>query len=524
MKRKLAILTALSLCMGLAAIPAAAEETADGASEITISLGTETCNGDFDPTQRTNRAYSFFYSTLMTYDQNLELVYDLATDYSVSEDLTEYTFTLRDDVKFSNGDPLTSADVLFTYQKAQEVGAAIDLTNVAEMSAPDDTTVVFKLNAPDSLFLTNTVFLGIVNAKEWNEAYGLNPIGTGPYKMTELTQDQQMILEKNEYYYGNEPQIDKITVLELSDDVVLAALQAGTVDLACVPSTQAGMEIDGYSLLECTTNVTKFIHLFCNEETETEEGGIVGNNVTSDPAVRQALQIGINRQEIVDNVLNGYGRPAYTLLTSVAWANMEPAYEDGRVEEACQILEDAGWIDEDGDGFREKDGVPCEFDLTGSADETERYNIAVALSQQAEALGIRINVTSLAWADCRANAGFQSTVWSVGNYTPVDVNNYANSELGGVSWYNPAFYANEKVDEYIAEARNGDPANANEYWKKAQWDGETGINADLPYLAIVNTEDIYYVRDGLNVGEQRTHDHGMGGWSIIYNWADWTLE
>lgn len=108
MKRKLAILTALSLCMGLAAIPAAAEETADAAKEITISLGTETCNGDFDPTQRTNRAYSFFYSTLMTYDQNLELVYDLATDYSVSEDLTEYTFTLRDDVKFSNGDPLTS--------------------------------------------------------------------------------------------------------------------------------------------------------------------------------------------------------------------------------------------------------------------------------------------------------------------------------------------------------------------------------------------------------------------------------
>ena len=523
MKRGLVVLSALVLTMGLSAPAVMADEAAD-AKEITISLGTETCNGDFDPTQRVSRAYSFFYSTLMTYDQDLQLVKDLAVDYTVSEDSKEYTFILRDDVQFSNGDKMTSADVVFTFEKAKESGAAIDMTKVESIEAPDETTVVFKLSEPSSLFLTDTAFLGIVNAKEWNEAYGLNPIGTGPYKLTELTQDQQMILEKNEYYYGEEPKIDKITVLELSDDVVLAALQAGTVDLASVPATQAGIEIPGYTLLECPTNVTKFIHLFYNEESEDAERGPIGNNVTSDPAVRQALQIGINRQEIVDNVLNGYGRPVYTLITSVAWANTEPEIQDGQIEEACRILEEAGWIDEDGDGFREKDGVPCEFDLNGSADETERYNIAVALAQQAEPLGIRINVTSLSWADCKNNAGYQSTVWSIGNYTPVDVYQYSFSKLGGIKTFNPAYYANETVDEYVNQAITGDPAEANDYWKKVQYDGETGMNVDLPYLCMVNTEDLYYVRDGLNVGEQRTHDHGMGGWSIIYNYADWTLE
>ena len=520
MKRIVSLLLALAMLLGVAA----AAETADAPKEIVISLGTTTCDGNNDPTQRTNRAYSFFYSTLYTYDDAMELIPDLATGYEVSDDLQTYTFTLRDDVKFSDGSALTSKDVAFTYEKAKESGAAIDLTGMDSIETPDDTTVVFKLSAPNSLFLNNTAFLGIVCADKWSEAYSLDPIGSGPYKMVQLDQDQQMILEKNEYYYGQEPDIDKITILELSDDVVLAAIQAGTVDLAGVPATQAGQEIEGYSILACTTNVTKFAHFFMIPAGVNDEGTPIGNDVTIDPAIRQALNIGINRQEIADFVMNGYGEPAYTLINNMAWSNDEPAFEDCRVDEAIAILEEAGWVDTDGDGIREKDGVKASIPMNGSADETERYNIAVALSQQAEALGIEIVVTSKAWADCRAEAGSVSTVWSVGNYSPMDLSNYFRSDLGGVSWYNPAFYSNEKVDEYIKAAVNGNPAEANDNWQKTQYDGETGANIDLPYLPIILAQDVYYVRDGLDVSQQRVHDHGMGGMSIIYNWANWTLN
>lgn len=502
------------------------EETTEGKEkdEIVISLGTQSCNGNFDPTQKWNRAYDFFHSCLMTFDNELNMVPDLATDYTISEDQLTYTFTLRDDVKFSDGTDMTTDDVIFTYEKAKESGLSIDLTKMEKVEALDEHTVQFTLSEKYSPFLANTTFLGIVKKDAWDESYGLHPVGTGKYKLVQLDQDQQMILEANEYYYGKQPSIRKITVLAQSDDVVYASLQAGTVDLTSIPANQAGMEIPGYHILSCDTNVTKFLHLPCVVEGTTEEGVPVGNNVTSDKAIREALNIGINRQEIVDDVLNGYGAPAYFLLENMPWSNEEPKFEDNRVEDAIQILEDAGWVDTDGDGIREKDGVKAEFTVNGSADETERYNIAVAVGQQAKALGINMNVVSTAWADCRAEALTTPTVWSVGNYQSIDVSNYGFSKLAGVSWYNPAFYQNEKVDEYIQQAFDADPEDANELWKKAQYDGTTGMNVDLAYLPIILANDVYYVRDGLDVGEQRIHDHGMGGCSIIYNLEDWSYD
>ncbi|MCC8060859.1 MAG: ABC transporter substrate-binding protein [Clostridiales bacterium] len=503
----------------------AQEESSAGLrEEIVVSLGDTSCSGNFDPTQKWNRAYDFFHSCLMTFDNDLNMIPDLATAYEVSEDHLVYTFKLREDVKFSDGRAMTADDVVFTYEKAKESGLSINLTYMESAEAVDDYTVRFTLSQPYSPFLANTTFLGIVSKDDWDESYGLHPVGTGKYKLVQLDQEQQMILEANEYYYGEQPSIKKITVLALPDDVVYAAIQAGTVDLANIPANQAGLEIPGYHILTCETNVTKFLHLPCLPETVLEDGKTVGNAVTSDPVIRQALNIGINRQEIAEDVLNGYGEPAHFLLENMAWSEEAPQFEDNRPEEACRMLEEAGWIDSDGDGIREKDGVKAQFTVNGSANETERYNIAVAVAQQARPLGIQMDVVSLPWSDCRAEAGTTPTVWSVGNYQSIDVSNYAQSDLAGISYYNPSYYKNETVDSYIEQAINATPEEALGYWKKAQYDGTEGMNTDLPYLPVILAQDVYYVKDGLDVGEQRVHDHGMGGISITYNLEKWSYH
>lgn len=524
MKKFISILAATCMVLSMTACgETASTPPAQDApkNEIIIALGDTSCSGNFDPTQKWNRAYDFFHSCLMTFDEDLNMVTDLATEYGISEDNLVYTFKLREDVKFSDGTEMTAEDVVFTYEKAKESGLSINLTMLEKAEAVDAHTVRFTLSEPYSPFLANTTFLGIVSKDAWDESYGLHPVGTGKYKLVQLDQDQQMILQANEYYYGTKPSIEKVTVLSLSDDMVYPAIQAGTVDLANIPANQAGKEIPGYHILSCETNVTKFLHLPCIPEETAVDGTKRGNTVTADKAIREALNIGINRQEIVSNVLNGYGAPAYFLLENMAWSNESPAFEDGRTEEACALLEKAGWVDTDGDGVREKDGRKAQFQVNGSANETERYNIAVAVAQQAKQLGIQIDVVSAPWSDCRAQAATIPTVWSVGNYQSIDVSNYAYSKLGGVSWYNPSFYHNEKVDAYIEQATATTPEKALEYWKQAQFDGETGMNVDLPYLPVILANDVYYVRDGLDVGKQRVHDHGMGGLSIIYNMEQW---
>ena len=530
MRKKKIFAAAIALVMACGALSGCGSESDKTSSAVqakdalVFSIGSTSCDGNFDPIKRWGKCYDFFHTGLMKIDQNLSVQPDLAESYELSEDNLVYTFHLRDGVKFSDGSPFTAKDVVFTYEKAKAGGVSLDLTMLDKVEAMDDHTVVMTLSRPHSPFLVNTAYLGIVCSEKYDENYARHPIGTGRYKLVQLNQDQQMILEANEYYYGTKPKFKKVTVLSKDDNVVMAALQAGNVDMACVPANQAGQQIPGYHIVVCDTMVSKFINLPTTPERTLENGRKVGNDVTADPAIRQALNIGINRQQIVEHVLNGYGAPSYYMLESCPWGNKQPTARDNRFDEACVLLDAAGWKDTDGDGIREKNGRKAVFTINGSSSETERYNIAVALAQQAKHLGIQINVVSTAWADCKAQSGTTPTVYATGNYEPMDIYRYYYTKAAGVSYYNPSYYSNPIVDYYIDQAMQAAPAKALEWWQKAQYDGSTGTNIDIPYLSLTHGQDVYYVRDGLSLGNQRIHDIGMAGLSAIYNIEEWKYE
>lgn len=494
---------------------------------LTVSVGSSLVDGNYDPcTGYGTYGYGLFHTGLLKINTEVKAEGDLASDYQVSSDGLIYTFTLRDDIKFSDGRPLTPEDVVFTFQTAKNSGSSVDLTMLETVEAVENNQVRFILNRPYSPFTRTVALLGIVPEHAYGDNYGKNPVGTGPFKVKQLDAGQQLIVEPNEYYYGTKSRFKQITFLNIDEETALAAAQSGQLDLVMVNPEYAGEKVAGMHLETIKTSDNRGFNLPCVKETVNASGETVGNNVTADPVVRKALNIGISRQEIIDNALNGIGTASWVRFEGLPWANEEPGFQDGQLEEAKAMLEKAGWIDTDGDGVREKNGIKCEFKITGRTDDLQRYNLAVALSESAKPLGIHIIAEAADWNTCKKTARNVPTCIGTGDYSFVDVYNAFHSSFSGadiVDLSNAAMYTNPKVDEYLnkmIEATSEEEAI--ESCKKAQYDGNTGANVDFPYIWLVNIDHTYFVRDGLDLKTQRIHPHGHGA-PVIQNLNEWTF-
>ncbi len=475
-----------------------------------------------------NGSYILFQSRLLRFDKDLNLQPDLAAEWSVSDDGVTYTYKLREGVKFSDGSDLTADDVVFSYLTARDSGASmLDLTKLKDARALDAATVEFTLEEPYSSFASLTGKLGIVPKALYDEqSYRQNPVGSGPFKLLQWDAGQQIIIAPNEHYYGTMSPFKQITLLFLDGETALSNAQSGKLDVVMVQPEYAKSIVEGMDLLTYPTIDTRGFNLPVEPLSTNAEGKEVGSNVTCDKAVRKALSIGISRQAIVDNALNGVGTPTTALITQVPWANEACVYEDDRLDEAKKLLDDAGWIEGD-DGIRVKDGQRAEFSITGRTDDLQRYNVAVAFAQEAEKLGIKINASSALWSECKDKAATIPTCWGTGDYDPSGdlCGYYRTYEKGaGTNYSQYSQYSNEVVDGHVHEAlATTDMDAALESWKKVQWDGTTGPESedgDMPNIWLVTIDHTYFVRSGLDLGEQLVHPHGHG-WPVVENLNEW---
>lgn len=468
-------------------------------------------------------------STLTVTNTDLTIGYDLATGYSVSEDGLTWQVTIRNDVKFTDGEPLTAADVAFTYNTVKETSSVNDFTMLDHAEAADDTTVIFHMTRPFSIWPYTMAEVGILPEHAYDSAtYGTEPVGSGRYILKQWDKGQQVILEANPDYYGEAPKMKQVTILFMEEDAAFLAAQSGQVDLAYTSATYSEEEVEGYTLAAYESVDNRGLNLPAIPETTDSEGRAVGNDFTSDVLVRRAINIGVDRQEMIDHVLNGYGSPAYSVCDQLPWYNeaSEVSYDP---EGAAALLDEAGWVLGE-DGVREKDGVQAKMNLLYSNGDSVRQALAADFADQMEELGIICTIEGVGWDTAYDRALSEPLLWGWGAHTPMELYNIYHTIEGNtvdgkdLAQYSP--YANETVDTYMDQAlAESDLEEAYTLWQQAQWDGTTGVTqeGDIPWVWLVNIDHLYWVRDGLTVAEQKIHPHGHG-WSIVNNVDQWEWE
>ena len=500
-----------------------AKEDSTKKDELVLAIGGETDEG-FDPTTGWGLYGSpLFQSTLLTYDQSFNIEMDLAIDYDVSDDGLTYSVDLRDDVVFSDEVELTASDVVFTFETAKESGSVIDLSNLKKIEAVEEYKVEFTLDQPDSTFITLLATTGIVPEHAYDDTYNENPIGSGPYQLVQWDKNQQLIVEANPHYYGDSSEFNKLTFLFLEEDAAFAAAKAGEVDVVSITPGFASQDIPGMNLVELETVDNRgIVFPYVEEGEETEDGAPIGNDVTADEAIRKAIDVGVHREALVEGVLDGYGTAASSVADHLPWWNEETEVADNDIDKAKEILENAGWKEND-EGIREKDSLKASFDLLYPAGDDIRQSLSLAVADELKELGIEVTTKDKSWNDLEDLMYSNPVMMGWGSHDPIEMYNIYSSETRGQGYYNTNYYSNPVVDEHMENAiRSTTLEEANEHWKKAQWDGETGFssNGDTPWVWLVNLTHLYFVNEKLEIGDQKIQPHGHG-WPITDFISDW---
>lgn len=463
-------------------------------------------------------------STLITTNQDLVFENDLATSYSCSDDLLTWTFTLRTDATFTDGEPVTARDVAFTINQILATPASqADLSMVSDAVAIDDATVEIHLTKPYNALLYTLAVLGIVPEHAYGPDYGSNPVGSGRYVLEQWDRGQQAIFAANPTYYGKEPTIKRFVVVFMDEDAAVAAVQAGQVDIAYTYATHAAQTAANYELVSYTTVDSRGVSLpvIPAGATRTVDGDVVyqaGNDVTCNLAVRQAINLAVDRQAMIEGVLRGYGHEAYSISDNTPWASPDMEVTQD-LERAQALLDEAGWRT-GSDGIRERDGVRCAFDILYASNDSVRQALSNEFANQLATIGIEVTPRGASWDDIYPEEFTTPIMWGWGSNSPIDIYslNYSTSEG------NYSCYTNERVDTYLDEALAQPTVDESyAFWQKAQWDGTTGFapQGDATWVWLVNVDHLYFKRNGLNVADQKPHPHGHG-WSLVNNVDRWS--
>lgn len=502
-----------------------AEET--GTEELIAAIGTHGGEPEagFDPI--TGWGYNhepLVQSTLFKRDSNANLINDLATNYTVSEDGSTWTVKIRNDVKFHDGVPLTARDIAFTFNTAADAGGEVDLSMLEKATAVNNDTIEFKLNDKQATFINKLAVIGIVPEHTYNGSYGQNPIGSGPYKFIQWDKGQQVIFEANPDYYGETPYFKKLTIVFMEADTAFAAARSGQIDLAEIPSSYANQEVDGMKIVSLDSIDARGISfpMQANTGQKTENGYAIGNNVTSDVAIRKALNIGIDRQALIDGALNGQGKEEFTGVDKLPWGNKEAIFEDGNIDDAKKILRDAGWVDTDGDGIVEKNGQKAEFTLLYAATAQERQALAVSIAEEAKKIGLNIMIEGASWDKIDTLAQSTPVVFGYGSLDPTDLYlKYYSKSYDPSNYNNIIMYNNSVVDAYLREAiTSSDQNTANKNWQLAAWDGETGFSekGDATWMWMATINYVYIMDEDLDMGTPKIQPHGADIFGNILEW------
>lgn len=495
------------------------DRTRTGRTELVLAIGDEPETG-FDPTLGWGRHGSpLFQSTLLTYAAGEGFVGDLATSWAVSPDGHTWTVKVRDDVVFSDGEPLTAADVAYTFQTAAHRGRSIDLADLDSAVAVDDATVKFLLTESRSSFLVQLTMVGIVPKHAHDEGYARDPIGSGPFELERWTQGEEMIATRNDNYHGDPPAFERLVFLFPRTDGSVVAARSGEVQIAGLPQTVATTAADGMRLVAMTSVDNVGIAL-PNRPAGDAPGdrGPATATVTSDVAIRQALNLAIDRVALVEEALSGHGRPAYGPVDGHTWSEPATLIDDDDLEAAASVLAAGGWSDRSSTGVLEKNGVEARFTLLYPATDPVRQSLALTFRDMVAELGVDVEVHSASWKEIgqRPHTDAVMLRWGSSASAMSNVNRSSGETLTA------AFFIDGQVATYrdlATGAANPPETRAWEEFAQRHSD-RRAASAPFAWIWLVNLDHTYLVDNCIDLGEEQVEPHGEG-WPITASITDW---
>jgi len=382
------------------------------------------------------------------------LVPGLASSWQVSADDLTITFALRDDVLWHDGQPFSATDVEFTFKAIVNpaVGSPreADFSLVEEFKAIGDTTFVVTLADADCSILYDLSSVSIVpqhllGDDDIQTSFNAHPVGTGPFVFGEWVVGDHITLLRNPRYWGKVPHLDAWTYKVIADEeALIAGLQAGQLDVIPLPlGDLASVEAAGH---------------FQIQSYPASEYYFIGYNldhpILGDVRVRRALSQAVDRQRLLDRILGEQGQLLDTGLLPAHWAYPQelPGYSFDPAR-AAQLLAEAGWTDNDGDGIRDRDGEPLRLRLATNGENAVREAIAILVQQYYLAVGVAAEVELIQWGNFLEDIfthDFDMVVfsWPLA-LDPDEWEVWHSSESVLDSGFNFVSYHNSRVDELL---------------------------------------------------------------------------
>lgn len=517
MKRFFAILLILAVGFCVAACGGGQEDEEGSPSESPVTL--VYASGDYT---RINPAMDehgeiniLIFNGLAAHDGENQVVPGLAKSWEFDESACTYTFHLEESVKWHDGQPFTAEDVKFTIEAIMdpENGSenAPNYEDIEEIHIIDEHTIAFQLAAPNVAFLDYMTMAilpkHLLEGEDMQtSSFFRHPIGTGPYQLESWDEGQSITLVRNEDYFKAPANIDRIVFKIVPDDTAKAMqMQSGELDLALLTPKDAERFAgrDGYRVYEMeTSDYRGILFNFRNAYWQANRDLI------------PAICCGIDRRAIVDAVILGRGAVAYGPLQRNIYNNEHVEHYDYSPARARELLESAGCTLGD-DGFYYRNGEKVGFVISVGAGDQVRVDIAQAAAQQLREIGIDAAVEVPAKVDWGGQMAYL-----IGWGSPFDADDHTYKVFGTDKGANYSGYSNEKVDQYLVEARRSDDPAV----RKAAYGKFQEELAKDPAYAFICYVDADYVAVSALEGICESTVMGHHGVGIFWNVTEWTLQ
>ncbi|QKY70569.1 oligopeptide ABC transporter substrate-binding protein [Lentibacillus sp. CBA3610] len=492
----------------------------------------------------------FLSDSLVETNDDLEPEPGMA-DYEVDEENNTVTFTIKDGITWHDGEPLTSEDIAYAYEvighpdyqgmryanvsmiEGVEEYNAGEADEISGIEIVDEQTIVLTLNdvAPNTMSnlwsypMPKHHYEGIdVADLPESDAVRKNPIGTGPFQVTNIVPGEMVEMEKYEDYWQGEPHLDGVVYQVIDASVAAGSLENGEVDIMAAPSSQYPeiQELDNVRAVEEPSLGFNYIG-FKFGHWDAEAGvNVMDNEKFQNKQLRKAMSYAIDREGILESFSNGLGELIEAPMPPVSWAYADPEEHDLEVynydpEKAEELLDEAGYVDVNDDGWREDpDGneFTVNFDSMSGSDISEPR--AQYILQNWQDVGINASLNGglkefNLFYDVVENDdpsvetfmgawGLASDPDPTGLWKEEDISNYAR-------------WVNEEADELVEEGLS-DQAFDQEYRKEVYIEWQKIVNDELPNIFLYAPVDVYAINERL----QNVHTNSFTSQQDTHEW------